>query len=159
MQEQDQMWTSIKDIIKNELSQSIWELLEGTKSVEASLGNILRLMADMFMQKAIGLFIDSLGNPFRAEGGPVSRGGSYIVGERGPELFTPKKSGYIVPNNQLGGGSSTAVNVNVDASGSEVEGDEEKSKQLGLAISSAVQAEMVKQKMPGGLLYGGAYGR
>lgn len=33
----------------------------------------------------------------RAEGGPVARGGSYIVGEEGPELFTPTRSGYIIP--------------------------------------------------------------
>lgn len=40
----------------------------------------------------------------RAEGGPVSSGRSYLVGERGPELFTPSGSGKIVPNNELGGG-------------------------------------------------------
>ena len=40
----------------------------------------------------------------RALGGPVSSGRSYLVGERGPELFTPRGSGKIVPNNALGGG-------------------------------------------------------
>jgi hypothetical protein len=39
----------------------------------------------------------------RASGGPVMGGQSYIVGERGPELFTPSSSGNITPNNQLGG--------------------------------------------------------
>ena len=34
----------------------------------------------------------------RANGGPVSGGQSYLVGERGPELFTPGSSGYITPN-------------------------------------------------------------
>lgn len=47
----------------------------------------------------------------RASGGPVAGGGSYLVGERGPELFTPGTSGNITPNNALGGGSIT-VNVN-----------------------------------------------
>jgi hypothetical protein len=47
---------------------------------------------------------------FRAAGGPVSRGGSYIVGERGPELFTPGASGSITPNNAMGGANIT-VNV------------------------------------------------
>ena len=46
----------------------------------------------------------------RASGGPVAGGGSYLVGERGPELFTPGTSGNITPNNALGGGSIT-VNV------------------------------------------------
>ena len=46
----------------------------------------------------------------RANGGPVAGGSSYLVGERGPELFTPGTSGNITPNNALGGGSIT-VNV------------------------------------------------
>ena len=48
---------------------------------------------------------------FRAAGGPVMAGGSYIVGERGPELFTPGTSGSITPNNAMGGANIT-VNVN-----------------------------------------------
>jgi hypothetical protein len=39
----------------------------------------------------------------RAAGGPVSAGGSYMVGEVGPELFTPSRSGNITPNSALGG--------------------------------------------------------
>ena len=90
----------------------------------------------------------------KALGGPVSAGSSYMVGERGPELFTPKHGGSIVPNNALGG-SSTNVVVNVDASGnSNVQGDQAQAKQLGVAVSAAVQAELVKQQRPGGLLSG-----
>jgi hypothetical protein len=48
----------------------------------------------------------------RASGGPVTSGTSYIVGERGPELFTPNSSGMITPNNRMGGGGTT-INVNV----------------------------------------------
>ena len=48
----------------------------------------------------------------RANGGPVNFGSSYIVGERGPELFTPSSSGNITPNNAMGGGSTITVNVN-----------------------------------------------
>ena len=74
----------------------------------------------------------------------------YLVGEKGPELFVPKGNGTIVPNHQVSGGSNIVVNV--DASGSSVEGDAQQSKALGQAIGAAVQAEIVKQKMPGGLL-------
>jgi len=42
--------------------------------------------------------------------------------------------------------------VNVDASGSSVQGDSQNSNQLGKAIGIAVQAELIKQKRPGGLL-------
>jgi TP901 family phage tail tape measure protein len=39
----------------------------------------------------------------RALGGPVLRGLNYLVGERGPEIFTPDDDGQIIPNNALGG--------------------------------------------------------
>jgi len=48
----------------------------------------------------------------RATGGPVMGNKSYLVGERGPELFTPGTSGNITPNNALGGGQNITVNVN-----------------------------------------------
>ena len=89
--------------------------------------------------------------PFMAEGGPVSRGSSYIVGEKGPEVFTPSRSGSIVPNDELGGGSVN-VSVNVDASGSSVEGQIEEGRQLGEMLAAAIQSELVQQKRPGGLL-------
>lgn len=43
----------------------------------------------------------------RAAGGPVTGGSSYLVGERGPEIFTPGRSGHITPNHQLGGRTVT----------------------------------------------------
>jgi phage-related minor tail protein len=46
----------------------------------------------------------------RAAGGPVASGSTYLVGEKGPELFSPKSSGNITPNNKLDGGG-TVVNV------------------------------------------------
>jgi TP901 family phage tail tape measure protein len=87
----------------------------------------------------------------RAKGGPVSSGQMYMVGERGPELFVPGRSGTIVPNDKMGGGSTNVV-VNVDAKGSSVAGDEQGANQLGRVISAAVQSELIKQQRPGGLL-------
>jgi len=86
---------------------------------------------------------------YRANGGPVSAGSPYVVGEKGPELFVPGKSGTIVPNSSLGGAN---VVVNVDASGSSAQGNQTDASALGRAIGAAVQAELVKQKRPGGLL-------
>ena len=86
----------------------------------------------------------------RANGGSVRAGNEYIVGERGPELFSPGVSGMITPNHALGG--STNVVVNVDASGSSVEGDEDEGRALGVALSAAIETELIKQKRPGGLL-------
>ena len=85
----------------------------------------------------------------KALGGAVGAGRPYMVGERGPELFVPGAQGNIVPNNAMG---STSVVVNVDASGTEVQGNQGGAEQLGRLIGSAVQAELIKQKRPGGLL-------
>ena len=49
---------------------------------------------------------------FRANGGPMSAGSPYIVGERGPELVVPNQAANVVPNDQLGGGNFT---INISA--------------------------------------------
>ena len=85
-----------------------------------------------------------------ANGGIPPVGRPSIVGERGPELFMPGIRGTVIPNGGFGG--STNVVVNVDASGSNVQGDQAQAKQLGVVVSAAVQAELVKQQRPGGLL-------
>lgn len=55
----------------------------------------------------------------KAIGGSVSSNTPYLVGERGPELFVPGGNGTIIPNKNMGGGSSgNTISVNVDARGS-----------------------------------------
>ena len=92
-----------------------------------------------------------IGALFKANGGPVKAGGSYIVGERGPEMFSPGVSGTITPNHALGGSTNNII-VNVDASGSSVQGDEVNSQQLGQTIALVVQETIVREKRSGGLL-------
>ena len=89
---------------------------------------------------------------FAANGGQIQGGKSYIVGERGPELFTPGASGFVTPNHALGMGGGSNIVVNVDATGSSVQGNGDESKRLGEAIGVAIRQELIKQKRPGGLL-------
>lgn len=86
----------------------------------------------------------------RANGGSVMAGQGYLVGERGPELFMPGRSGGIAPAGGFGGVGNVVVNV--DAGGSSVQGDPGQANQLGKVIGLAVQQELIKQKRPGGLL-------
>ena len=51
----------------------------------------------------------------RALGGPVMGGQPYLVGESGPELFTPATTGSITRNGDLGGGGTTNVTFNIQA--------------------------------------------
>ena len=87
-----------------------------------------------------------------ANGGRPPVGRASIVGERGPELFVPNRSGTIIPNNQLGGGTTNIVNVSVDASGSAVSGNNQDAQALGNVIGAAIRAELIKEKRAGGLL-------
>ena len=78
--------------------------------------------------------------------------GMGLMGEAGPEAIMPLKRGA---NGKLGVQSSGGVGnivVNVDASGSSVEGDNQQSQEFGRALAVAIQSEMIKQKRPGGLL-------
>ena len=137
----------------------------GTKTLAEAAINVLekmrRKLIEVAIQKALAGIAGSIGGPFggflqsmfpRANGGRVSANQPYTVGERGREVFVPTTSGTIVPNNQLGGGSTNVINVSVDASGTEAQGDDTTSSQLGKVIGLAVQAELVKQSRAGGLL-------
>ena len=149
-------FTEIGDSIATGVSDALVGAIMHTKSLGEAAKGILNDIASQLLRLGINTVLASFGGPFAklptfANGGrpPVNR--PSIVGERGPEVFVPKTSGTIIPNNQLGS-STTNVVVNVDASGSSVEGDEQKGKELGRLISAAVQSELIQQKRPGGLL-------
>jgi hypothetical protein len=59
---------------------------------------------------ALAAAVGSLFGGTRAEGGPVSAGAAYLVGERGPELFRPGGAGTIEPAT----GPGVTINVRVD---------------------------------------------
>jgi len=148
----DSLYASIASTVETGLVDAIEGAIQGTRT----LGDVARSVFTQIQRSLIQFGVNSLltsifpGFPGRAAGGPVSKGKSYIVGERGPEMFTPASSGNIIPNHDLGGG--TNVVVNVDASGSNVEGDEDRGRELGRLISVAVQSEIIQQQRPGGLL-------
>ena len=150
----DSLYASIASTVETGLVDAIEGAINGTKTLGDVARSVFSEIQRSLIRFGVNAFLGGLpgiGGFFRAEGGPVSRGRSYIVGERGPELFTPGSSGMITPNHQLGGGSTNVV-VNVDASGSNVEGDEGEGRALGLALSAAIETELIKQKRPGGLL-------
>jgi tape measure domain-containing protein len=122
-------------------------------------GGLLGLIPGLDKRAKGGVYAQNGIQPF-ARGGIVNgptlfpfAKGIGLMGEAGPEAIMPLRRGR---DGNLGvmssGGGTTNVVVNVDASGSSVEGDQQQAKALGNAISAAVQSELVKQKRPGGLL-------
>jgi len=97
--------------------------LAGTVALTNAEKNQIRILVDTEQLDRAVTLIDKIGRGVnlgieerrfggaRALGGPVAPGGSYLVGERGPELFTPTSSGNITPNGAMGGNTIT-VNVN-----------------------------------------------
>ena len=76
-----------------------------------------------------------------------------LMGEAGsPEAILPLKRGRSGNLGVEASGGATNIVVNVDASGSSVQGDEADGKALGMALSAAIESELIKQKRPGGLL-------
>ena len=149
------LYKGIGDTITSGIHDAIMGAIDGTKTLGEVASGILKDISSQLLKFALGSFggggiLGAISGMFKADGGPVSAGKPYIVGERGPEVFTPKRTGTIIPNDAMGG--STSIVVNVDASGSSVEGDEGGASQLGKMLGSAIQAELVKQKRPGGLL-------
>ena len=171
------VYKQIGQTIETGVVEAISAAVDKTKTLGEVASNVLRQIANQLLRMGVNQLMGAIFNPFdalmkpggpyegsaqlppltppppvsgkKALGGAVGAGRPYMVGERGPELFVPGAQGNIVPNNAMG---STSVVVNVDASGTEVQGNQGNADQLGRLIGSAVQAELIKQKRPGGLL-------
>ncbi|HVV29122.1 MAG TPA: phage tail tape measure C-terminal domain-containing protein [Rhizomicrobium sp.] len=97
--------------------------LSGRDSISQMAASVLadfdRIAASQFIVKPVeGLVASAIGALMpvagaRATGGPVAPGGSYLVGERGPELFTPSVNGEITANAALTAGRAAPVVVNI----------------------------------------------
>lgn len=75
----------------------------------------------------------------RAHGGPVFAGGSYVVGEDGPELFSPSSNGRVTPNNELGGNITTNIYVSAPSGRLAQESLEQVQTRVGLAVRRATR--------------------
>ena len=148
----------IGDSIATGVSDALVGAILHAKSLGEAAKGILNDIASQLLRLGINTALGAIfGGPFAslpgfAKGGRPPVGRASIVGEKGPELFVPSTAGTIIPNHSLGGGVTNNIVVNVDASGSNVEGDERQSRELGLVLSTAIQAQLIQEKRPGGLL-------
>ena len=90
------------------------------KTITEPLGNAVSSALSGFSFDSMFSGIGSwLGGLFRAEGGPVTAGQPYIVGERGPEWFVPRQSGVVLPNGVAPGGTTINTSIAIDARGAD----------------------------------------
>ena len=165
--------------IEQGIVSNLTDAVMGTQTLAQAAINVLNQLKRKLVEVAIQRAVSGIGNfiggalggifggggstnqfigrasadAFRANGGPVSAGGAFVVGEKGPELLQMgSRGGNIIPNNQLGGSTTNIVNVSVDASGSTVSGNTPDAQQLGNLIGAAIQERLIKEKRSGGLL-------
>jgi hypothetical protein len=98
------------------------DMVNGTmKQVDAQKKLNRELKTEIALRTALMFLTGGIRLPsFRADGGPVTKNFPYVVGEEGPELFVPNKSGTIIPNNMMpqadssSGGSAMGGDVTVN---------------------------------------------
>ena len=172
-----QKMTEIGEEIENSIKSNLKDAITGAQSFGEAMVNVLNRIRDKIIESQIEKLIGGFGEAFGAGasggekkglggflggllGGLFANGGQppvnkiSIVGERGPELFVPKVAGTIIPNSNIGGGSTTnnMITVNVDASGTSVQGDGSGADQLGQLIGGIVQQTLINEQRAGGLL-------
>lgn len=86
-------------------------------------------------------WIGSLGT--RADGGPMTAGRPYLVGERGPEIVVPRRAGTVLPNGVGMGGGSRTVNVTINMAGGSG-GGQSTALQAGEAIGRQVRLALAR---------------
>lgn len=165
----------IAENIGGALKSSFDLIINGTKDWANSLreigANLLKSIADQLLQiMVIKPIVNAIGSIKFAGGGIMTAQGEmplrkYAAGgiATSPQLamfgegsmneaYVPLPDGRRIPVAMKGGGGGTVVNVSVDAKGTSVQGDSGQGAALGRAIAASVQAELIKQKRPGGLL-------
>ncbi len=108
-------WANLGDMIKNILDRMIANMLAAQIQF-ALFGDLGSTPSGKTASStgALGSLFTSFFGGFRADGGSVAPGMSYVVGERGPEVFTPGTGGNITPNHALGG-EMTNINFTINA--------------------------------------------
>tara|TARA_Y100000004_G_C8949632_1_gene427851 strand:+ start:109 stop:1944 length:1836 start_codon:yes stop_codon:yes gene_type:complete len=169
-------FTEIGEEIESSIKNNLRDAITGAKTFGEAMTGVLNRIRDKIIDAQLDKLIGGFGEAFGKSasggekkglggflggilGGLFANGGQppvnkiSVVGERGPELFVPRSAGTIIPNNQIGGESVTNnIVVNVDASGTAVQGDDANASQFGEQLAAAIQAEIINQKRSGGLL-------
>lgn len=134
LRERQQWFENAMQQMRGSMENAFTGLITGAHSFGDALNMVISKLAQMAAERAfnwlwsgngagsgggglLGGFVESLIGGWREEGGPVSAGTAYVVGEKRPELFVPKSDGYILPEvpdfSYMGGKKSSQVETTV----------------------------------------------
>ena len=146
-------WAKAMADLFDDVKEGIADAIVEGEGFKGMLTSILKQIAKTQILGAIGGFggggnaasgfLGFLGGlKGKAVGGPVSANTPYMVGEKGPELFTPTNAGSITPNNRMGGGGQTISVVNNFA----INGGDKQEMQgmIAQSVSTSVQLAVAK---------------
>ena len=154
--------------IGSAMEDAMMAMVDGTKSVKDAFKDMASaIIKDLYriyvVKKITGMITGAIDAKFApgvgeakaavagvaANGGPVQAGQKYVVGERGPEMFTPNVSGTITPNSQMGGSGVTVVqNINISTGVQQTVRAE--IRQMMPQIAQSAKAAVVDSKRRGG---------
>jgi len=109
------LWTQFRDTVKvvmDEVAAFIKPVVDAITSMVSALSKAASAASSV--ASAVGKTVSSAVSSVaghKAGGGAVFGGSTYLVGESGPELFTPSMSGSIIPNGAMSGGGGMTVNI------------------------------------------------
>jgi len=162
LQRMDELTASM-DQFRDSTSDAFASFIDGTKSASDAINDFLRDIEKQIARSIANNFTSFLfgdqgqkgGGQFgnlvsgilgafggaRADGGPVYSGKTYLVGERGPELFTPSGNGSIVPNHKMGGGGNITTVINVQPTT-----NRESATQIAVAAGERIKRQLARSR-------------
>jgi phage-related minor tail protein len=155
--------TSVSDAFKNMANSIIQDIArimirqQVSAPLAQALGSLGSVAMGNFYQGQTGITVDDNGMSLmvgsgKALGGSVNAGTSYLVGEKGAEVFTPSMNGTITPNNKLG--CEIIVNQTINISAGVAQTVRTEIQSMMPRIMEATKSAVAESK-----LRGGTYGR
>lgn len=154
LQQQQQLAVDINNTLASSFSSMFMGIIDGSKSAGQAIGDLLKSLGQLLINNAFmmlfgggsgggigGGIASFLFGGARADGGPVQAGMTYLVGERGPELFTAAQAGMITPNHALRSANANVASANDNRRGDiniTINGSGLNEEQLARAIGDAL---------------------
>ncbi len=136
--------------LEDGLTEAFMNIADGLNSLKDTFTNIMNIILEHLIRIHIALPIaEGISGMFKADGGSVTGGRPYIVGERGPELFVPGRTGTIVANDQMGA-SGVVINQSISFSTGLVPTVKAEVQKMLPQIAEVTKAAVAESSMRGG---------